>query len=324
MEDEIVQLYDRVTAAASARARVIRTASRYVKGVLVTVGAFVAGVAQFATWKAGTDPDPAQIIGIAACIVVLIGGIFVMVTEEDATKALDVAQEATKKALVASQQYESYYELEEDFERLIELYQAARIMTTAVEKSTDVAVGGEAKIALDMMELAGRSLSIAAGFQQNDRWTICIYQYIENGDGGLLKCVAQRRAIECNIETARTWPTGSGAAGMAYTRGKEVIIPDMQAPEMRPILNTDGQDRPSDDDRYKSMVVMPITVRGRKNAWGVVTATNDRTEHFSYAEQSGIKPEEPIRLLTEFMSLAISLRDAHMRRTANQLPAVKA
>lgn len=324
MEEEIVQLYDHLAAAASGRAKIIKRASRYIKGVLVTLGAFVAGVAQFVTWKAGSDPEPAQVAGIAACFVILIGGIFVLITEEDASHALDVAHQATKKALLASQQYESYYDLEEGFERLIELYQAARIMTTAVEKSTDVAVGGESKIALDMMELAGRSLSIAAGFQQNDRWTICVYQYVADSAAGVLKCVAQKRAIECSIESARAWPTGSGAAGMAFTRGKEVIIPDMQAPEMRPILNTDGQERASDDDRYKSMVVMPVTVRGRKTPWGVVTATNDRSNHFSYTDQSGVKPEEPIRLLAEFMSLAISVRDAHMRRTANQLPTVAA
>lgn len=324
MEDEIIQLYDRVTATANERASLTRRASLFVKGLLVTVGAFIAGVAQFATWKPGTPPEPAQIIGIAACIIILIGGFFVLLTEEDATKALAVAHEATKKSLIAGQQYDSYYELEEQFERLIELYQAARIMTTAVEQSTDVAVGAEAKIALDMMELAGRSLSISAGFQQNDRWTICIYQHVQDAQGAHLLCAAHKRAIECKIESARKWPIGSGAAGLAFTRGKEIIIPDMQAAEMRPLLNTDGQDRATDDDRYKSMVVVPITVRGRATPWGVVTATNDRVDHFNYTDEGGLKHEEPIRLLAEFMSLAISVRDAHMRRTANQLTTVTA
>lgn len=324
MDEEIKDLGAKVSTAFKDRAKKFHFASMLVKGLLVAGGAAFAGIAQFVSWPPDQQPTTWQIIGIAATVIVFIGGLFVVFTESDASDELALSQEALQKAQAALRDADVIFEVESELERVIELYQAASILREMIENSTVAATGDDSKIAVDVIKLAGRSLAIAAGFQQNDRWTICIYKVVRDATTGeeLAECVAHKRALDTDISTARSWPIGQGVAGLACLTKREQIIPDMHAPELQNLLGAQALSRSGDNDRYKSMAAFPIIPVGSGGAvWGVATATNDREGHFNHVDEGNIKYEEAIRMLAEFMGLALSVRAAHMRGAAPAVPA---
>jgi hypothetical protein len=65
--------------------------------------------------------------------------------------------------------------------------------------------------------------------------------------------------------------------------------------------------RPYDNDRYRSMVAVPIKVDGMEKPWGVVAATNDKTAHFNPPFGSGPKPDEGARALAGMIALGIAV-----------------
>jgi len=322
MEDDIRDLAAKVSEAFKARSKRFHFASLLVKAALVSGGAALAGVAQFVSWKPDEPPTTWQIVGILATIVVFVGGLFVVFTESDASEELALSQAAVQRAQEALREVEVILEIEAEGERVIELYQAASILGEMIESSTLAAVGDDTKIAFDMMQLAGRSLAIACGFAQNDRWTICIYKVVKDTATGEenLVCVGHKRALDCDITSARKWPMGEGVAGLtAYTKRKQ-IIPDLHAPELQNLLGAHGLSRDGDGERYKSMAAFPIIPLGTGQLWGVATATNDREGHFNHVDEAQIKYEEAIRMLAQHMGLALSVRAAHMRSMSSTAP----
>lgn len=318
----------RLIAAIQRRASNLRSASLLIRSFLIVVAGGVATFAQFMDWPSA-GPSNSQITGIIASIVATIGGLASVILDKDSSEELSLAHAAIAeaealeaKAKIAMYRFDAVDDYETEIEQLIELYQAARVMRNIVEVAATAIAGDESKIAADFMTLAGRSLAIAAGFQLTDRWTICIYRAVSivGQPDVVLKCVAHKRAIECTLDEARTWPVGKGVAGMSYMTGQPVIVSNMQAPELQPMIRASDESRPGDGDRYRSMAAFPIVVPGQDMPWGVATATNDRYDHFNYEDEDGLKTEEAIRLLAEFMSLAITVFD--QRQRAASVPAI--
>jgi hypothetical protein len=307
-------LSSRIVTEFSRRAKSFSVASLFVKGVLITVGGTAATALQFFNWPAGGHPEWTNIAGIAASVLVMIGGFFVLVTEKDTSQQLALAHRAVEWAKNVEAELAISYEIDSEFDRIISLHQAAEIMRGRVERFAVDAVTDDDKIAADMMKLAGRLLYIAAGFSPKDQWTMCLYKREVDAEGNAyLRCVAQKRAIECELHEARTWPVGEGVVGMAQMRRREIIVPDMLLPEAVAMMGSGAIRRENDDDRYRSMIAIPVRVGDIEEPWGVASATNDRKEHFNYESDQGVNAAEPIRLLSRYMALAVAVRGAHSK-----------
>ncbi len=312
-----------LTAVREAHARSVAFASKFVKGVLVLGGALVAGIAQFCTWPAGGSPDAAQITGILATAVVALGGFYIAFTEADAAKAVAVAD----KTMDAAQQMEAAFDEIDSFldesGRLAETYQLCLTMRGALEQSAIGATGGADGLIGTLFDLASRPLTVATGFDQADRWTLGVYKAIPALEAGKmqLKTIAQKRAIECTLDDARVWPEGVGIAGICYTNGREIVLPNLRAEGMQGVFGPRNLTREYDTERYVSMVAVPVKVAGRDRPWGVVVATSDQAGHFSTDSQPGFKNDEPVRALAAFIALAVAMMDAQDRARSPSTPA---
>jgi GAF domain-containing protein len=152
------------------------------------------------------------------------------------------------------------------------------------------------------------------GFEQADRWTICVfYGDIDQREGRrVLRCVAHARAIECDISEARTWPEGVGVGGVAYANAREVIVPDLVDEAMGTVFDLGDRKRSYDEERYRSLAAVPILVDRGEKPWGVVIATNDRPHHFN-VEGTGVRTVEAVRALAGMVALAVSVSRAAPR-----------
>lgn len=292
------------------RGRKFRRASLFVQVALVAAFSAVAGVAQFLQFPPG-GPEPSQMVGIVASIVVAVGSIFVFLTEDDASVALALANEAIEKARSIEIDFDFVPEIEADRSRLIELYQAVSVMRGLVEQSTIHSGIDEDVLVTRLLDAAGRSLTIAFDFGQSDLWTIGIYKAVpdpENPGKVILQASAQRRAISCELSDARVWREGTGIMGVCYSSGDEIIVPDLSADGMRSVFGTSANEaRSYDAGRYRSMVAVPVNVAGEVKPWGVVTATTDNMGHFTPDGDVGVRPDEAARALASMVALAISV-----------------
>lgn len=290
--------------------RRFKNASLFVKLVLVAGFTAIAGVAQFFQFPE-TGPETSQIIGILATMVVATGAIFIIITEQDATEQLAIAHAAIEEARDAHTQLGIIDDIADDTARLIELFQALNVMRGAIERLTALINPEEDDVAAKLLKAAERSLIIAMAFEQADLWTIGIYRAIpssEEENRAILKCVAHKRAIECEVTEARTWKEGTGIMGVAYANNDEIIVSDLQTDGVKAVFGTSANvPRAYDQERYRSMVAVPIKVHGMEKPWGVVTATSDRVSHFSYDGPTGVRTDEGARVLANMVALAIAV-----------------
>ncbi|WP_156397273.1 MULTISPECIES: hypothetical protein [unclassified Sphingomonas] len=307
------ELKNRLSNARVKNARSVARASWWIKGAAVLGGAAIAGICQFTTWGSGT-PSSSSILGIAACVVVFAGGIYVLATEQDAAQAIEVADSAVEEVRAASARFDELDEFFEAYGRLIEIYQICLSMRGGIEQAV-IGSPNIDQLVVTLFDLVSRQISIAAGFQQADRWTIGVYKAVPsaNPDRADLKCIAQERALKCELYEARMWPEGVGIAGIAYSNAREIVLPDLQAEGMQGVFGPKGHQRTYDAERYVSMVAVPIQVAGHAKPWGVVTATSDRAGHFAAASNPGIKTDEPIRAVAAFIGLAVAMWDGIQR-----------
>lgn len=305
--DELQELAGGIAARFKARSVRHFAASIIVKIVLIIGGSALAGLAQFTQFPEGSSPTAWQVVGMAATGLVALGGIFMAITESDASKELEMARAAVEQAQTYASAFDEFERYENDLLRSTELYAAINAMREVVEQT--IGEGGKDEIAAikTIMETAGRSLAVACGFEQADRWTICVYkaQLDATSHGMELVCAAHRRAIECDLTEARKWPEGVGTAGMAYSNGREIIVPDMSASELGTVFDLGIRKKGYDSDRYKSIATIPIRTSRDGKPWGVVVATNDRANHFYVDHKPGIQPAEAARALAAMIGLAV-------------------
>jgi hypothetical protein len=310
MTENLSELSRSITGEIGKQAGRFGRASLFVKVVFIAIFSAVAGIAQFVQFPP-TGPEPWQIVGIFASMIVAIGGVFVLITEQDATKQLSLAHKALEAARDAEARYEIIDDLESDIVRLIELFQSMSVMRSAIERLASAGISDENDIAAKILKASERSLAIAMDFAQSDQWTIGIYRAVPctaEENRAWLECIAHKRAIECNPSEARRWKEGTGIMGVSYANGDEIIVPDLQADGMSAVFGTSANEpRAYDNERYRSMVAVPIKVHGMSKPWGVVTATNDRVGHFTPNDDTGVRPDEGARALAGMVALAIAV-----------------
>lgn len=309
MPDSSVDLRTRVTAAFVSRARSAHLASRLYKGVFFALAAGIAGAMQFVSWSAGEHPTTAQLIGISATVVVLVASIVSVITERDSSAELAIAQQAITRTQELEDEVRETIELWPDIDRMIALYQATKVMRDVIEQATVAMAGDESALIATLLRLSARLIVVAAGFTLGDQWTVCFFRADQVvGDCRYeLRMIAHDRTIPCDINAARVWPEGVGVAGVAFSNRQEMVIADLASNQVRAIFQPPQLVRPYDDDRYRSMVAVPISVEGLDRPWGIITATNDRVAHFNHDHSSGLKPEEAIRALADYAALAIAM-----------------
>lgn len=309
-----------VTALFDKRAKRFKRAALYIKIFFVSFAAAVASAAQI--WGVDGPKTQNQIIAIGATVLALLGSLFVLFTDEDASEELAAARRASEELRDLEDELDVLPDYEEAMEQQANLYQSMTLMRTAIERSVVKGDGLEGTVRV-LVELTRRTLPVAFGFAQADRWTICVYRADETGTGrDKLVCVAHNRAITCPLEEVRTWEEGVGVAGIAYANRQEVVVPSMQAAGLGTVFNIAAGEREYDADRYRSMAAVPILVDGRAKPWGIVVATNDRNGHFNLIEDLGPQNAEGARLLAAMVALAaVVCKDAPSSPPGTSAPA---
>lgn len=300
---------DRLVTAIGRRLRRAQLTSRFVRFVLVIAAAAIAGMAQFAEFPS-TGATSWQIAGIAATCVVAIGAIWSAIVDDDASEELRIAHRAVEHARDVEERNSYLDTLDNEFTKMVGLYQVMDLSRGAIERGINIAGLADVDLIARMMEACRRSVPIAMGFAQADIWTVCAYR-AEPGENGktMLRCIAQVRAIECSIEEARSWEAGTGIAGSCYANLDEVIVPDLQTPGLRAVFGSAANVAKTDDAlRYRSMAAVPILVDGADHPWGVISATNDKVDHFAPEQSFGIQAVEVVRALAAMAALAIACR----------------
>lgn len=295
-------------------------ASMFVKLGLVLGGATIAAVCQgvelahanheFSSWS---------IAGFAGAVLVAIGGVFVALTETDIATTLDVARRAIDEARLRERRMEKFNAdrafLRKEVGRGLELYNSMDVMRGAIEQSLGVQDISAAKIIQTCLAAARNSLLVAFDFGIEETWTICVFmaQPTPESDKINLRCIAHARKIECAIDEARVWAEGVGVAGVSYSMGNEIIIPDMTATELGTVFSLATNERSYDIERYRSMVAIPIRVGSNTTPWGVAVVTTDRPGHFSVEASDGVPTSEPIRAIAAMAALAVRAAEGPAR-----------
>jgi hypothetical protein len=306
------ELADRVALRFKGQARAQHRASLFVKITLITLGAAAAatGLAvdlatangEWSFWTVG---------GIAGTVLVAIGGVYVLITERDVSETLDDAREALEKAREFDEEknvFEANIDwLNNEVRRGLELYNSMDVMRGFIEQSLDLPHVSVAGIVQNFLIGAQSSLHVALDFEIGDTWTICVYEARRDQESGKVKlhCVAHDRTIQCEINEARIWQEGNGVAGVAYSTGSEIIVPDIYAPELGTTFALKENFRDHDKERYHSMIAVPVMVGSGKIPWGVVIATSNRPRHFHDEPVDGVPTSEPARAIAAMVALAV-------------------
>jgi hypothetical protein len=309
---ELRDLARQISASLTAFSKKHFAASMFVKVVLVIGGATIAAVAQCIELAHSNDEFSAwTMAGLAGAVVVAVGGIFVAITETDISTILEVSGQTIEEARLRERRIELFNadraRLKKEIDRGLELYNSIDVMRGAIEQSLDVP-GVTAKGIIQTSLISARnSLLVAFDFSIEDTWTICVFMAMpqKESDKVILKCIAQARKIECGIEVARQWPEGVGVAGVAYSMGNDITIPDVLAPELGTVFNLGSNVRDYDNKRYRSMVAVPIRPGDRKIPWGVAVVTTDKAKHFNLHPSDGVSTSEPIRAIAAMAALAV-------------------
>lgn len=298
---------ERVSTLFEKRARRFKRASLFVKAMFIAAGSGVMGITQYLQVEQGKTLAWTQLTGIAASVIVFLGAVFVLITEDDASEELATARRASEELREAQEAVDAYSAYDEIIDKQISLYQAIMVMRGVIER----AVVTDESISLavsSLLSFTDRLLPVALGFAQADHWTICIYRAVPNHAGrDKLICAAHNRAIKCDIADARAWEEGVGVSGIAYANRQEVIVPNMHAAGLGSVFNIAAGARTYDAERYRSMAVVPVKVDGRQKPWGVVVATNDRYNHFTLEEDVGLQTAEAVRAVAGMVALAVAV-----------------
>jgi len=301
------EVSDAVSGAFEKRSRRMRGATYFVKIALIGVGTAIVTLSQFLALQNDEVVTHWHYVGVGAAVMVLVGVLFMIFSEQDPTEELIIARRAVEAAKELDATIEELWLFQDAADRTTELYAAFGRMRDVLERT---AIGGFStveEVLSVLMTAAGRHLSLAMGFPRADQWTICVYQAEVGPAGAELACKAHERAIPCEINEARRWPVGVGVGGVAYANRSEIVVPDMHAKGIGSLYAVPGRVRPYDADRYRSIAVVPVMVGKNKTPWGVVIGTSSAPSHFSFEEDDGIEPIEGLRTLAGMVALVVAL-----------------
>lgn len=301
----LASLEKQISARFEARSRLFFRTSLFVKIALVIGGSLVAGIAQLIT-----QPQGWGIAGIAAAVLAAIGGIVVAITEQDASSDLERARSAIAQAREFEDEALKVDFYKQDLRRVTELYSALRTMREVLEVSVQLEDKTLQNVVEDFYKLAKRSLLIALGFELEEHWTVCIYRAEKDTATGKtdLGCIQHERTVDCDISEARRWPEGVGVAGYAFSNNKEILVPDLNAPELGTTFQLGERARIYDEVRYRSIAAIPIRLADK--VWGIAVATSSRPGHFSVQnDEGGVQAAEALRALASMVALAAAVKE---------------
>ena len=144
----------------------------------------------------------------------------------------------------------------------------------------------------------------ALGFEPGVRWTISIFRRLHLDNKEVLRREHVLRWDGDRTLDGRTWTRGEAYSGQAWLTGMPVVL--MNTADAPEIVREQENVRPTDSDKYKSVVAIPV--RLGQEIWGVVTATSDQVGHFGN-EGDGVAPQlhtDSMRSLAAFVSLLVA------------------
>jgi hypothetical protein len=293
---------------------------------LIILFAAVSGCAQFSHLYSNGQPDLANWIGMVASVMGLVAGVLILEAEPDnasilanARRAIDEAEKAQQEAdrlkqgtkEEAARQQEVLRHTEANVERLIHLFTAVDAMHSLIEQMVIHGQGSdEIENIRRMMETAERSIVLAHSFETRQEYTVCVFRAEPDQKSGktVLQLKAHARAIKCDLDKARSWREGVGVAGAAYSRGNEIVVADLEAPQLRTLYRL-PETRPDDVTRYRSIIAVPVWTDGESPndgtpPWGVITATTDQPDHFRYEDR---RNSDATRALASMVGFAVKM-----------------
>lgn len=292
--------------------------------IIMVAASFAAGAAQFRLTPTGDIPLW-NVIGLFGVGALALFSVCLLFMDDNAPKELNIARRAVEQARnlfqLLNDDYEEAAATEANLRRATELYNAMTSMREVIEQSAGAPLDDVALINL-LTTAAGRALMVASDFKLAEHWTLLVYRAEagEDGSSRQLRCVGGKRSIECELVDARVWPEGVGAGGIALSRGQEVLVPDLAAPELGTLHQIGSLQRSHDDGRFRSIAAVPILVGRELKPWGVVVATSDRAGHFGVEVGPGVRTAEASRALAGMVALAVALRERGAAPETRVLP----
>ncbi|NRD89716.1 hypothetical protein C8024_10015 [Sphingopyxis sp. BSNA05] len=186
-------------------------------------------------------------------------------------------------------------------------------MLTYVKEKVGIVVGDENEIAIKMLSAVGHELSIACGFEQIDTWSISIQRPAKETEDGIeidvLKPIANKRAVDCDISRSRSWPIDVGVTGRVFQTKEPVRVGDMTDAAVQSALGHEAVQ----PNVYRSIFATPIIPDGMDDCWGVVIATSDEADHFRAHNGPDQSHYEPLVQFAALIELALGIRDLNIR-----------
>ena len=316
MNDDLFDMRDRLGTIFESKARKTTKTAFWVKLLLIIVGTFVSNAAAFFSQDQLLPITIVQVIGLAGLCIALVGGVFVVITEDDGMEALEEARqaldEAARQSLKSREIFEELLQYENAVDRLSALYSAISLARGTVEQALLREEINEEQLIKACLTAANRELKVALGFTFDQVWTIGIYKTVQTAEGFELSLVAHDRSVQCEIENARRWPDGVGVGGIALAKNDEVVVPDLDDPALGTAFRLGDMMKPEDRERYKSLFAVPVEVGRGSRPWGVVLATSDVPNYFGSDDNVGVDPEEAVRALSGIVALSVA---ASLRKT---------
>jgi len=276
---------------ASSRAitNLLGTRSNILDGFIVVAKLTVlAGTGIIGAARIANSPGVVTYIAVG---VVLVAGIFTLIAERSASTTLAEARTAMDIALEQEADAQNVLRKLEAAEKAynaeldrLSHFQVARDLVRAILEgiATSSSIFEENAVIELILTQARRQLYLAFGFEMSDFYTICVYERVIDPDTGdtVLKCRANKRAIDCDIGKATVWKEGIGAAGSALASGQEVVVPDLSDPALGSLYKL-PEKKTDDDVNYRSIVAEPIGMDGKEKLGGALVVTSSRPGHFS-------------------------------------------
>lgn len=291
---------------------------RLVKIIMIIAGGALATGMQFAeTWGLWQP-----ILGVIGAMSALIGGILIAFVERNAPVELDKARRALDQAQLYLSQRDSIFtevlDLEDRASWQRNLQVAAKIMRETIEQAISQEQTNELELLNDLITLPEVQLRGAMDFVADELWIVSIFKSeVRKGKTVLVKLCEQRAQRVEESKKVRRWSLGEGFAGAALLSGGEVVLPDLNDPEVSRLIYLSPKNREGHDDdyqRYRSCAAVAVNVGSAKEPWGVVTVASNRADRFHYdLDYPGWQHAEAVRLLAGMVALAVGAQ--HMLRT---------
>ncbi|WP_443750746.1 GAF domain-containing protein [Asticcacaulis solisilvae] len=301
------KLSDRIVTSMREYGRALAFASKFTKGLLVVVGAGLAGGGQFIQYGA-----LGPIVGWIGVGLALVGGFWALAVDDSAPDMLVEAHEAVERARTAYANSIAKDQFIEDLRaRLVttaDVYICSQQLREFVE--TQIAAGRSdvERSVRDMISLISRQLRALMKVISGEYWTLSVYRHVEAANGqseGLVYIAGDRTERQGEAANHRVWGMGEGVAGHCLRIGRELIVENANDPDQVSWLHIpEALHRDHDPNKYRSFAALPIVISGRPVPWGVIVATSDRANCFATdGTGRGSVEIEPLRMFRGAVAL---------------------